>query len=58
MIPRLTYFTLSVLLLLMFKVCGIIGVSKIEFFKVSGIEMVTQNQKKKKNKKKKNKMKN
>ena len=37
----------------MFKVCGIIGVSKIEFFKVSGIEMVTQNQKKKKQKKKK-----
>ena len=54
MIFRLTYFTLVVLLLLIFKVCGIIGMSKIEFFKVSGIEMVTQNQKKKRKKKKEN----
>ena len=57
MIFRLTYFTLVVLLLLIFKVCGIIGMSKIEFFKVSGIEMVTQNQKKKRKKKKKMKIK-
>ena len=58
MISRLTYFTLAVLLLLIFKVCGIIGISKIEFFKVSGIEMVTQNQKKKEKKKENEKLKN
>ena len=58
MISRLTYFKLAVLLLLIFKVCGIIGMSKIEFFKVSGIEMVTQNQKKKEKKKENEKLKN
>ena len=30
----------------MFKVCGIIGISKIEFFNFSGTEKVKQNQKK------------
>ena len=38
-------FALVVLKLLMFKVCGIIGVSKIEFFYFSGTERVKQNQK-------------
>ena len=42
-------FALVVLKLLMFKVCGIIGVSKIEFFYFSGTERVKQNQKKFKN---------
>ena len=30
----------------MFKVCGFIGISKIEFFNFSGTERVKQNQKK------------
>ena len=38
-------FALVVLKLLMFKVCGIIGISKIEFFYFSGTERVKQNQK-------------
>ena len=40
MILRLTYFALAVLRLLMFKVFGNIGISKIEFFNFSGTEMV------------------
>ena len=50
MISRLIDFALVVLKLLMFKVCGIIGISKIEFFNFSGTERVKQN-KIKKNKK-------
>ena len=45
MICRLIDFALVVLELLMFKVCGIIGISKIEFFNFSGTERVKQNQK-------------
>ena len=37
---RLIGFVLLVLKLLMFKVCGIIGISKIKFFNCSGIERV------------------
>ena len=41
MIFRLIYFALALVLkLLMFKVCGIIGISKIEFFNFSGAERV------------------
>ena len=40
MLWRLTDFALVVLKLLMFKVCGIIGMSKIEFFNFSGTDMV------------------
>ena len=40
MVCRLMDFLLVVLKLLMFKVCGIIGVSKIEFFNFSGTERV------------------
>ena len=42
---RLKDFALVVLTLLMFKVCGIIGISGIEFFNVSGTERVEQNKK-------------
>ena len=45
MLCRLIDFALVVLKLLMFQVCGIIGVSKNEFFSFSGIERVKQNQK-------------
>ena len=38
-------FALVVLKLLIFKVCGIIDVSKIEFFNFSGTERVNQNKK-------------
>ena len=38
MIFRLIDFALVVLKLLMFKVCGIIGISKIEFINFSGTE--------------------
>ena len=41
----------------MFKFCGIIGISKTEFFKFPGTERVKQNPKKKKKKKKKEKKK-
>ena len=40
MVPRLKDFALVVLCLLMFKICEIIGISKIVFFNVSGIEKV------------------
>ena len=40
MLCRLTDFALVVLKLLMFKVCGIIGISKIEFSNFSGTDMV------------------
>ena len=40
MVCRLMDFAFVVLRLLMFKVCGIIGISKIEFFKFSGTEKV------------------
>ena len=39
-ISRLIDFAFVVLKLLMFKVCGIIGISEIEFFNFSGIERV------------------
>ena len=45
MVCRLIDFGLVVLKLLMFKVCGIAGISKIEFFNFSGNERVKQNQK-------------
>ena len=40
MISRLTSFALVFLWLLMINVCGIIGISKIEFFNFSGTEKV------------------
>ena len=40
MVRRLIDFALVVLKLLMFKVCGINGISKIEFFDYSGNERV------------------
>ena len=40
MVCRLIDFALVVLQLLMFKVCGIIGISKIQFFNFSGNERV------------------
>ena len=46
MVCRLIDFTLVVLELLMFKVCGIIGISKIEFYNFSGNERIKQNQEK------------
>ena len=36
MVCRLIDFALVVLKLLMFEVCGIIGVTKIEIYKISG----------------------
>ena len=47
MISRMIDLALVVLYFLMFKVCGIIGISKIEFFNFSGTERIKQNQKKK-----------
>ena len=41
----------------MFKFCGIIGISKTEFFKFPGTERVKQNPNKKKKKKGKEKIK-
>ena len=46
MLCRLIDFALAVRKLLMFKVCEIIGISKIEFFDFSGTERFKQNQKK------------
>ena len=46
MVCRLIDFTLVVLELLMFEVCGIIGISKIEFYNFSGNERIKQNQEK------------
>ena len=40
MISRLMEFAFVVLYLLIFKVCGIIGISKIEFFSFTGSEKV------------------
>ena len=40
MVCRLVDFALLVLKLLMFKICGIIGISKTEFFNFSGTERV------------------
>ena len=40
---RLIDFVLLPLKLLIFEVCGIIGISKIEFFKFFGTERVKQN---------------
>ena len=45
MVCRLIDFALVVLKLLMFKVCVIIGISKIEFFNLCGTERVKKNQK-------------
>ena len=45
MVCKLIDFALVVLKLLMFKVCRIIGISKIEFLIFCGTERVTQNQK-------------
>ena len=42
MVCGLIDFVLVVVELLMFKVCGIIGISKIEFFNFSGTERVKQ----------------
>ena len=41
MVCRLVDFALVVLELLMFKVCGIIGISKIEFFNFSGSTFIS-----------------
>ena len=41
-------FVLVVFKLLIFKVCGILGISKVELFKFSGTQKVKKNQKKKK----------
>ena len=46
MVCRLIDFALVALKLLMFKVCVIIGISKIEFFNFFVTERVKQNQKK------------
>ena len=46
MVCRLVDITLVVLKLLMFKVGGIIGISKIQFLNFSGTDRVKQNQKK------------
>ena len=46
MVCRLIDFALVVLELLMFEVCGIIGISKIEFYNFSGNERIKQNQEK------------
>ena len=43
MVCRLIYFALVVFKLFMFNVCGIIGVTKIEFSNISGTERVKQN---------------
>ena len=43
MVCRLIDFALVVLKLLMFKVCVIIGISKIEIFNFSGTERVKKN---------------
>ena len=45
MVCRLRDFAIAVFKLLMFKVCGIIGIFKIEFFNFFGTERVKQNQK-------------
>ena len=45
MISRLVDFALVVLYLLMFKIYGIIRISKIEFFNFSYTERVKQNKK-------------
>ena len=45
MVCRLKRFALVVLELLIFKVCRIIGISKIEFLRFSGNERVKQNHK-------------
>ena len=45
MVCRLIEFAIVILELLMFKVCGIIGISRIEFFNFSVNERVNQNQK-------------
>ena len=42
MVCRLIDFALAVLKLLMFKVFGITGISKIEFFSYSGTERVNK----------------
>ena len=49
MVCRLIDLALVVLKLLIFKVCGIIGVSKTEFLNFCGNERVKQNQKNLKN---------
>ena len=45
MVYRLIDFALAVLKLLMFKVCEIIGISKIEFSNFLGTERIKLNQK-------------
>ena len=49
MVCRLIDFSLLVLKLLVFKVCGTTDILKIEFFNFYGTERVKQNQKKKNN---------
>ena len=46
MVYRLIDFVLVVLKLLMLKVCGIIGITKIGFFNFSSTDRVKQNQRK------------
>ena len=45
MISRLIDFAPVILKLLIFKVCGVTGISKFAFFYFSGTESVKQNQK-------------
>ena len=45
MISRLIDFPHVILKLLIFKVCGVIGISKVAFFYFSGTDRVKQNQK-------------
>ena len=45
MVCKFIDFALVVFKLLMFKIFGIIGISKVEFFDFSGTERVKQNQK-------------
>ena len=49
MMYRSIDFALLGLYLLMFKVCGIIGIPKIEFFNFLGTERIKENKKKIKN---------
>ena len=48
MISTLIDFAHVILKLLIFKVCGVIGISKFAFFYFSGTDRVKQNQKSKK----------
>ena len=45
MVCRLIDFVFVVLKIMLFKVCGVIGISKIKFFNFSGNERVKEDQK-------------